>query len=192
MIDKVVLWIKFRWLWFFPIAISFIITAIWFAETFYYQSNRITPTIKLNHPQLKNLKISIRYPTSINSGNTGKNAKEAVIFLQSNLISSLLFSIDFKFKADLDKHHIADELRQVFQSHSILLSKNVLVSIEKKGSEWILTDGANNQTYVIRKDKTKLIIHNPTLDSVFIYFKAPLGIVNFRNKEKKRYGYSKR
>jgi preprotein translocase subunit SecD len=75
---------------------------------------------------------------------------------------TLLFSTELKFQTDLDNGNISQDLRKAFDNQAISLSQNVMISIEKRGGKWLITDEGNNQTYAVRKDENKLNIYPGT------------------------------
>jgi|GEM_PF-5083684 len=97
---KIILWLRFRWLWLIPLGVSLLITGIWLNESFLYETGRMTTPISLKHPAIKDLQISIQYPTSISFDDLSKNAKSLTIFSQSD-IGYALDSIFINFKAPL-------------------------------------------------------------------------------------------
>lgn len=100
MMGKIILWLRFRWLWLIPLGVSLLITGIWLNESFLYETGRMTTPISLKHPAIKDLQISIQYPTSISFDDLSKNAKSLTIFSQSD-IGYALDSIFINFKAPL-------------------------------------------------------------------------------------------
>lgn len=91
MMLKSVLWFRFRWPWLIPLGVSLLITGIWLYESFLYETERMTARVTLQHPAIKDLEISIQYPTSLSFDDTSKDAKPLTIFSQSNPGSSLDF-----------------------------------------------------------------------------------------------------
>ncbi|MBM3238818.1 potassium channel family protein [Candidatus Poribacteria bacterium] len=77
----------------------------------------------------------------------------------------LLFSVDLEFQNDLDSRNISEDLRREFEEKGISLSMYFPISIEKKNSEWIITNTEVKQiyhierTYRIRREKEKLNIY---------------------------------
>ena len=80
-------------------------------------------------------------------------------FLQMRQVS--LANIGLEFQTDLDERKISENLRQAFENNGIPLPKNVSISIEDKGSKWLIADHENQQTYRIRKNADKLNISAP-------------------------------
>ena len=76
-------------------------------------------------------------------------------------IMKLLFSIGLEFQRDLDDGHLSEDLCRKFEvGHGIVLSQDIVISLEKECSEWLITDAGNNQTYAVRKGEDKLNIYN--------------------------------
>jgi len=84
----------------------------------------------------------------------------------SRLEKGLLFSADLKFQGDLDNGSISDDLRRAFENNKFPLSQNVTISIEEKGSRWLITDEGNNRTYTIRKEGEQLNIYIEPIKTV--------------------------
>jgi PAS domain S-box-containing protein len=70
----------------------------------------------------------------------------------------LLFSIDSKFQTDLDNQTISEELRCQFEKKGFSLHQGAAVSIEKKGSKWLITRN-DMKTYIVRKEERKNTYH---------------------------------
>ena len=60
-----------------------------------------------------------------------------------------IFSVDSEFQADLDKKDIPDKLMEKFEKKRIQFSRNVSVSVEKKGSKWLIMD--RNRVFIVEK-----------------------------------------
>lgn len=77
----------------------------------------------------------------------------------------LLFNIELKYQTHLNSENISAELRQEFKKNKIPLSQNVILSIQKKDSEWWIDDKGNKRTYIVRKEarrqEGKLNIYEP-------------------------------
>ena len=67
----------------------------------------------------------------------------------------LLFNIELKYQTHLNSENISAELRQEFKKNKIPLSQNVILSIQKKDSEWWIDDKDNKRTYIVRKEARK-------------------------------------
>ena len=67
----------------------------------------------------------------------------------------LLFNIELKYQTHLNSENISTELRQEFKKNRIPLSQNVILSIQKKDSEWWIDDKDNKRTYIVRKEARK-------------------------------------
>jgi outer membrane protein assembly factor BamA len=84
-----------------------------------------------------------------------------------SIMAPSLFSIDSKFQTYLDRssrgmgdfphENISAELRREFESKGTSLSQDATVSIEKKGSEWLIEN--SRDIYIVRKEEGKLEIH---------------------------------
>lgn len=77
----------------------------------------------------------------------------------------LLFNIGLEFQGDLDDGSISDELRQEFGNNGVSLAQNVMISIEKEGSEWLITDEDGNKQYTVRKEESELNIYGNSFTS---------------------------
>ena len=78
-----------------------------------------------------------------------KDGKVATIEFRN--AGRLLFSIGAEhLKADLDSETISEDLRQGFEENGCPLSESSYVSVEEKGSNWLITDEDNKKTYCIR------------------------------------------
>ena len=67
----------------------------------------------------------------------------------------LLFNVELKYQTHLNSENISAELRQEFKKNKIPLSQNVILSIQKKDSEWWIDDKDNKRTYIVRKEARK-------------------------------------
>jgi hypothetical protein len=77
-----------------------------------------------------------------------------------------LFNIKPAFQSELDNEIISADLWQEFRDRKIALSRDVTLSIEEKGSAWLITDKGHRQTYQVRKEKgltvyTKIAFNDP-------------------------------
>jgi uncharacterized phage protein gp47/JayE len=81
---------------------------------------------------------------------------DAILFVGTTHSGKLLFDIEPKFQGQLEDRSITEGLRQEFQKRNIALSPDVSVSVENKGSRWLITDNANKQTYLVRKEQSAL------------------------------------
>ncbi len=71
------------------------------------------------------------------------------------------FSIALVFQSQLDNdRNISEDLRQEFEKNGLSLSPNATISIQQRGSRWLITDTEGQQTYLIRKEKGELNIYN--------------------------------
>ena len=68
----------------------------------------------------------------------------------------LLFSIGVDFQGDFDKSKISEALRQTFEQNETSLSQDVIVSVEKKESKWLIIDKGQKETYSVTKYGDKL------------------------------------
>ncbi|MBC8459219.1 MAG: T9SS type A sorting domain-containing protein [Deltaproteobacteria bacterium] len=75
--------------------------------------------------------------------------------------AKFLFSVDLKFQSDLDNDIVSEDLRQEFENNGISLSDNITVSIEEKGSRWLIID--KNKVYPVRKEESKLNIYDTNI-----------------------------
>ena len=83
-----------------------------------------------------------------------------VVWVNPDKTDVLLFRIESRHHgANLDNKKISKELRQKFEDYQILLSQDVVVSIQEEGSNWQITDQVNRQTYFVRQDKDLLNIY---------------------------------
>lgn len=88
----------------------------------------------------------------------------------AHLCEALLFSVDSKkFQSDLDKGTISEDFQKEFENNEISLSENTTISIEEKGTKYLIL--SNGKKYRISKEKEKLniytdaILENATLES---------------------------
>ena len=65
------------------------------------------------------------------------------------------------FQADLDNRKMTENLRQTFKNSGIALPENVNISIEGKGSKWLVVNRENRKVYHIRKKADILSISAP-------------------------------
>ncbi len=72
-----------------------------------------------------------------------------------NELQILLFNVELKYQTHLNSENISAELRQEFKKNKIPLSQNVILSIQKKDSEWWIDDKDNKRTYIVRKEARK-------------------------------------
>ncbi len=73
-------------------------------------------------------------------------------------------SVDLAFQVDLDRHmKIPNALRQQLDAQAISLSSSTVVSIEKRGQKWRLTDTETGQKYRISQHEGELKIYVATI-----------------------------
>lgn len=72
-----------------------------------------------------------------------------------------LATIGVEFQADLDNRKMTENLRQTFKNSGIALPENVNISIEDKGSKWLVVNRENRKAYHIRKKADILSISAP-------------------------------
>lgn len=70
-------------------------------------------------------------------------------------LEQLLFSVGLEHQIDLDNRN-PERLRQEFERNRISLSPGPTVSIEEKGSKWLIVD---EQTYIVRKQADEISIY---------------------------------
>jgi len=70
------------------------------------------------------------------------------------------FNADLKYQVDLDRGTFSEDLRREFENIGIPLSRKVAVSIEKKNSEWRITDEDKRKEYLVKKEPEKLYIYS--------------------------------
>ena len=103
----------------------------------------------------------------------------AARIMENRLELVLLFSIDFKFQSDLDEEIISSGLSQEFENNEFAFSGSAEVSIEKKGSEWLIDDRGNKQKYLVKKDEDKLniygVLQDYSLTAPVDYFSSIIG-----------------
>ncbi|MCZ6681374.1 MAG: T9SS type A sorting domain-containing protein [Candidatus Poribacteria bacterium] len=82
--------------------------------------------------------------------------------------SPFLFSTDSLegIERRLEEESIPADLRQAFEVNDISLSQDATVSIEDRGSKWLIA--SDEATYTVRKDGAKLDIHGPVNFTFFI------------------------
>lgn len=81
----------------------------------------------------------------------------------------LRFSIEnLNFQGDLDDGSISEELRLELKGEEeekgIALSDDATVEVEEKGSKWLIHD--HKQTYIVRKEKSKLNLYQKVIDLI--------------------------
>lgn len=81
----------------------------------------------------------------------------------------LLFSVDASgYQSGLDNATVSADLREKFEDENITLSEDATVSIQEKGSRWLITD--NHEKYLVRKEEDKLnIYHEEHVEDDFEY-----------------------
>ena len=76
---------------------------------------------------------------------------------------TLLFSIESENQVDLDNESVSASLRQKFQNNGISLSQSATVSIENKGSNWLITDEDNDKSYLVMVSEEGLNVYAKTI-----------------------------
>ena len=61
----------------------------------------------------------------------------------------LLFSAPAQMSKDLDRAILPETLEQAFEDHGHSLADGTVVSVENKNRDWLITDQANRDTYII-------------------------------------------
>ena len=75
-----------------------------------------------------------------------------------------LFFLNINFQDNLNAEDFTEDIRNVFEENGIFLSSNINISVkEPPGSEWVITDVDNRQTYYIRNAEEKLNVFAPHL-----------------------------
>ncbi len=70
----------------------------------------------------------------------------------------VLFSVELRYRKDLDNSSISEDLRQEFRENGrILLSQNATVSVEEENSLWLITD--REKRYHVREEEYKLNVY---------------------------------
>lgn len=84
--------------------------------------------------------------------------------------------LGLEYQNDLDRGAISAGIRQEFENHGIVLSKNSGVSILRTGSRWLIGDA--DKTYVIRKKGNELKVYTnfhilnsnkPEVGDIFVF-----------------------
>ncbi len=103
----------------------------------------------------------------------------ATRIMENRLELVLLFTTDLKFQSDLDEEIISPGLLQELENNGFALSGNAEVSIEGKGSKWLIDDRANKQEYLVREDEGKLnvygVLQDYPLTAPVDYFSSMIG-----------------
>jgi membrane-associated protease RseP (regulator of RpoE activity) len=89
-----------------------------------------------------------------------------------SLIIESVVSIRLAFQSDLDRENIPRELEEEFEKSGVSLSSDAFISIEKIGSEWLITDpgekwpkwlswiiASKDKRYVVRREENRLDIY---------------------------------
>ena len=85
--------------------------------------------------------------------------------LPEHINDARLSSIRSEFQNQLDSSEpISADSLQEFRANGLTLSENAIVSNPKKGSEWLISDDENQNTYVIRKEGDQLNIYDGTIE----------------------------
>ena len=71
----------------------------------------------------------------------------------------LLFTTEVKLDSHLEKREFFELIQGEFRLNKISLSRNATVSVKKKDSVWLISDYGRQQTYTVRKEKSKLAIY---------------------------------
>ncbi|MFQ5823361.1 MAG: NAD(P)(+) transhydrogenase (Re/Si-specific) subunit beta [bacterium] len=72
----------------------------------------------------------------------------------------LLFRTGSQFSSDLDRAVIPEDFHHAFKNNGVLLSRNVTVSVEEEKNEWLITDNADRETYIVRQQREHLNIYS--------------------------------
>ena len=74
------------------------------------------------------------------------------------IIEELLFRAELTFQRDLDNLQVLEDLRREFETNSISLSQNTIVSIKEEDLWWLITDQELNKRCSVRKAANRLDI----------------------------------
>jgi hypothetical protein len=72
---------------------------------------------------------------------------------------SAITSLSQKILGDLESNKITEAVMQEFDRNNIALSQNADISTLVSGSEWLINDAENSQTYLIKLEDGKLNIY---------------------------------
>jgi hypothetical protein len=75
------------------------------------------------------------------------------------LVSLLRFSSDAKFSGELESQTLSRNFLTVFKNQGITLSQNSSVEVKNSGTNWLISDSDNQQTYSIRRLTDRLYIY---------------------------------
>ncbi len=85
--------------------------------------------------------------------------------LPEHINDGKLLSIRPEFQNQLDSNDpISTDLSGELEANGLALSQNAIVSGQKKGSEWLISDDENQNTYVIRKEEDRLNIYDGMIE----------------------------
>ena len=85
--------------------------------------------------------------------------------LPEHINDAKLSSIRPEFQNQLDSGEpISTDSLQELRTNGLALSENVTVSTSKKGSEWLVSDDEDQNTYVIRKEGSQLDVYDGTIE----------------------------
>lgn len=85
-----------------------------------------------------------------------------------SIVQTFLFTIDSKFQNELSLNNISDGIRQEFENQEIVLSKNTIISTEKKGQQWLIKDKNSIKNFNVKKERGKLNIYIQTYEGLGI------------------------
>ena len=74
---------------------------------------------------------------------------------------SLLFSFDVHLQEEFDKEdRLPEDVQWEFDIREIPISEDTVISMKKKGNEWLIIDPKNGRRYSVRNDERQLNIHS--------------------------------
>ena len=87
-----------------------------------------------------------------------------------------LFDINLLFQSDLDNKILSEDLRKAIEkglrnrleNDEISLSQDVTVTVKSEGNCWLITDAADEQTYMVKKEDDRLNLYNITFEDIAI------------------------
>jgi len=71
----------------------------------------------------------------------------------------LVFSTEAELSKQLDKGEFPEDLRKGFDEHDPSLDDEVVVEVQSKSSQWLITDAYDGQTYVVKRMGDQLNIY---------------------------------
>lgn len=75
--------------------------------------------------------------------------------------SHFLFRVSSEYQISLDNTKVSEGLAQEFENNRQPLSQSPIVSIEEKGSNWLITDEERGRAYIVSKDGDRLSVRGP-------------------------------